>query len=303
MRPSDGLLSHIGRTPFIRLKPLEVLGRAQVWAKLEFMNPGGSIKDRICLGIVEHMEANNLLRPGDTLVEASAGNTAISLAIVAAIKKYSLKLVMPDSIPVERRWLLSSYGAEIVFTPVSHGMKGALNKVTEMLEATERAFTINQFENPLNAEIHRLTTGFEILNALGRAPDVFVAGVGTGGTLSGVGSALKARNKATRVVAVEPAESPVLSGGDPGPHRIPGIGPGFVPKVLNTDIIDDVAAVTYDEAMTATKMLAETSGLLVGPSSGAAIHASIRQAERFDSDRIVVTVLCDSGERYLCFGR
>lgn len=274
-----------------------------MWAKLEFMNPGGSIKDRICMGIVEYMEANNVLHPGDTLVEASAGNTAISLAIVAAVKKYSLTLVMPDTIPLERQQLLSSYGAEIVFTPVSHGMKGALSKAMELLEATERAFAINQFENPLNAEIHRITTGSEILDALGRAPDVFVAGVGTGGTLSGVGSALKARDDATRVVAVEPAESPVLSGGDPGPHRIPGIGPGFIPKALNTDIIDEVAVVSYEEAAAAAKILGQTAGLFVGLSSGAAVHAAIRQAERLRPDQIVTTVLCDSGERYLCFDR
>lgn len=301
MKRQDCVTTCIGETPVVRLKLSEKLNGAQIWCKLEFMNPGGSIKDRVCLGILESMEAGQGLRPGDTVVEASGGNTAVSLAMITAAKGYSLILVMPDTVSAERRRFLASYGAEIVLTPHSYGMKGAVSRAEEIVESGKRAFMINQFDNPVNPEVHRKTTAAEILKALGRKVDVFVAGVGTGGTLTGVGEVLKSRNRSSKVVAVEPAESPILSGGNPGPHRIPGIGAGFIPRILNTDIIDEVAAVSHEQAAQAAGMLARTQGIFVGLSSGAAVHAAIEQAEGLDPDKVVVTVLCDSGERYLCF--
>jgi cysteine synthase len=296
-------LSCIGNTPLVRLKmPPEYQG-AQIWCKVEFMNPGGSCKDRICLGIIESMEADGRLRPGDRLVEASAGNTAVSLAMIAAAKAYRLTLVMPDTVPVERRRLLAAYGAELVLTPSSSGMKGAVEHATEMFRSGRRTFGINQFENPINPEIHRRTTAAEILRDLGRVPDVFVAGIGTGGTFTGVGEAFREANHAVKLVAVEPAESPVLSGGNPGPHRISGIGAGFLPRVLNTDIIDEVADVTFEEAAREVRMMAERAGIFAGISSGAAVHIAIRRAERLSPDKVVVTILPDGGERYVCFGQ
>jgi len=267
------------------------------------MNPGGSSKDRMCLAIVEDMEAKKVIRPGDRLVEASAGNTAISLAMIAAAKGYSLVLVMPETVPVERRNLLAAYGAEIVLTPPPSGMKGSVSRAAEILESRRRSFMINQFENPANPEAHRRTTAVEILRDLGRVPDVFVAGVGTGGTFTGVGEVLKKENPGVKLVAVEPAESAILSGGNPGPHRISGIGAGFIPKNLNTDIIGDVAAVSYEDAAATVKLMAEQAGIYVGPSSGAAVHESLRRAERLSPDKVVVTICCDGGERYACFGQ
>lgn len=296
----NGLTSFIGNTPLLRLKFPEVSGRAQIWCKLEFMNPGGSCKDRMCLGILESMESKKMLRPGDALIEASGGNTAVSLAMIAAAKKYSLTIVMPDTVPSERKRLLSAYGANLVLTPPANGMKGSITRALEIAESKKRIFMINQFENPVNSEVHRRTTAVEIIRDLGRVPDVFVAGVGTGGTITGVGELFKEKNPNVRVVAVEPSESAILSGGNPGPHRIPGIGAGFVPRILNTDIIDDVAAVTYQEAARAVKTLAEKEGIYAGLSSGAALHAAMKQAERLDGSKIVVTVLCDAGERYVC---
>jgi cysteine synthase A len=266
------------------------------------MNPGGSSKDRMCLAIVEDMEAKKTIRPGDCLVEASGGNTAISLAMIAAAKGYSLVLVMPETVPVERRNLLAAYGAQIVLTPPSNGMKGSLSRATEILESKKRSFMINQFENPANPEAHRRTTAVEILHDLGRVPDVFVAGVGTGGTFTGVGEVLKKENPAVKLVVVEPAESAILSGGNPGPHRISGIGAGFIPRNLNTDIIDDVAAVSYEEAAETVKLMAH-AGIFAGVSSGAAVHEALRRAERLSPEKIVVTVCCDAGERYVCFGQ
>jgi cysteine synthase len=300
MSNRHGLTSYVGNTPLVRLIFPEDSEGAQIWCKLDFMNPSGSCKDRMCLGILDDMESQKILRPGDSLVEASGGNTAVSLAMIAAAKKYSLTLVMPDTVPPERKRLLAAYGANLILTPPSNGMKGAINKALEISESKNRTFMINQFENPTNPEIHRRTTAVEIITDLGRIPDVFVAGVGTGGTITGVGEVFKERNPRVRVVAVEPADSAILSGGNPGPHRIPGIGPGFVPRILNMDIIDDVSAVTYQDAMKAVKMLAENEGIFAGPSSGASLHVALKQAERLPPDKIVVTILCDAGERYVC---
>jgi cysteine synthase A len=301
MKRPIGLMDCIGNTPLVKLHIGDHWRGAQIWGKLEFMNPGGSSKDRICLAIVRSMVGEDALKPGGTIVEASAGNTAISLAMVCAALGYSLKLVMPESIPMVRRHFLASYGAEIVLTPPSNGMKGAVRRAEEIQEQIEGAVLMNQFENPMNPEIHRRTTAAEMLRDLDGPPDSFVAGVGTGGTLTGVGEALKTENPRTRVVAVEPAESPILSGGNPGPHRIPGIGAGFIPKVLNTELIDEVAVVEYEEAAKASELLAVDNGIHAGVSSGAAFAAAIREAERLDPTKVVVTILCDSGERYLCF--
>lgn len=297
----NNLLSYVGQTPIVRLKFPEEKG-AQVWCKLESRNPGGSIKDRMCLSIIEAMERNQDLRPGDCLVEASCGNTAVSLAMISAAKGHALKLVMPDTVTQERRQLLSSYGAQIILTPASNGMRGAVNKAMEILHKNTRTFMINQFENPANPEAHRKTTAIEIIEALGRVPDVFVAGVGTGGTITGVGEIFKERSKSARIVAVEPEESPVLSGGNPGPHMIPGIGAGFVPTILNTEIIDEVAPVSYEDAVARVKLLARTQGIYAGLSSGAALHVALTEAARLDPEQIVVSIVYDSGERYLCFG-
>lgn len=294
------LLSCVGGTPSVRLESIEPPGGAQIWCKLEYLNPAGSIKDRMCLAMVEAMEAQHSIRPGDSLIEASCGNTAISLAMIAAAKGYRLTLVMPETVPVERKRLLASYGTEILLTPASNGMKGAVSRALEIAQSTKRIYMINQFENPANPEIHRRTTGPEILRDLGREPEVFVAGVGTGGTITGVGEVLKKRNPLTRIIAVEPADSPVLSGGNPGPHLIPGIGAGFVPRVLNTDILDDVVVVEYQEAAKCARLLAEKEGIFAGLSSGASLFAALLQAERLGPDKSVVTILGDSGERYVC---
>jgi len=303
MSRSEGLLSCIGGTPLIRLRVPAAERRAQVWCKLEFMNPGGSSKDRMCLAIVRDMEAKKMIKPGDCLVEASGGNTAISLAMIAAAKGYSLVLVMPETISAERRRLLSAYGAEIALTAPSNGMRGSVTRATEILGSMKRGFMINQFENPINPDIHRRTTAREILKSLGRVPDVFVAGVGTGGTFTGVGEVFKKENPAVKLVAVEPAESAILTGGNPGPHRIPGIGAGFIPANLNADIIDDVADVSYEEAAETVRLMAEHAGIYAGLSSGAAVHEALRQAERLTPDKVVVTICCDAGERYVCFAR
>jgi len=267
------------------------------------MNPGGSTKDRMCLSIVESLESKQLLRPGDCLVEASCGNTAISLAMIAAAKGYSLVLVMPETIAPERRKLLSAYGAELVLTPSSDGMRGSVGRIGEILESRKRCVMLNQFENPANPEVHRRTTAVELLTDLGRSPDVFVAGVGTGGTITGVGEVLKKEDPSTRVVAVEPTESPILSGGNPGPHRIPGIGAGFIPSILNTSIIDEVVTVHFEDALETVKWLARKEGIYAGLSSGAAVYAALLQAERMDRNQTVATILCDSAERYVCLGQ
>lgn len=302
MNDRNSLWCCVGKTPLIRLKFSELQDRGQVWCKLEHMNPGGSIKDRMCLSIIEAMEKTQVLRRGDSLVEASCGNTALSLAAIAAAKGYLLKLVMPDTVEPERKRLLVAYGAQIVLTPASSGMRGAVHRAMEILQKNPRTFMINQFENPANPEIHRMTTAVEILEALGTVPDVFVAGVGTGGTITGVGQAFKEKNSSTRIVAVEPSESPVLSGGNPGPHMIPGIGAGFVPSILNTEVIDEIATVSYEDAVATVRMLAATQGIYAGLSSGAAFHAALREASRLQPEQRVVSIVYDSGERYLCFG-
>jgi cysteine synthase A len=301
MRNDPTILDYIGRTPMVRLRSAEMEKRAQIWAKLELLNPGSSIKDRMCLNIIRSMERDGLLKAGGRLVEASCGNTAISLALISAARGYALTLVMPENVHHSRVQLLTSYGAEIVFTPASAGMRGAIDKASEIADKSRNCRMLNQFENPANPEAHKLTTAVEILKDLKRPPDVFVMGVGTGGTITGVGEVLKKKNKDVRIVAVEPAESAVLSGGNPGPHNFAGIGAGFVPKNLNLALIDEVTDVAYDRAEEAVRTLAIQHGIYAGLSSGAAFCAALEQASKLGPEKIVVTVICDAGERYVPF--
>jgi cysteine synthase len=298
---SNSLLEQIGRTPLVRLSRLSNPSAAVVWGKLESVNPGGSIKDRIALAMIEQAEREGSLKPGTTVVESTSGNTGIGLSLVCAIKGYKLILTMPDTMSLERRRLLGAYGAELVLTPGSQGMRGAIDKAEEISQA-KKGFMPQQFKNPSNPLIHEQTTGPEIVAALDGKIDAFVAGVGTGGTITGVGRVLRAHNPQVHIVAVEPADSPVLSGGDPGPHKIQGIGAGFVPDVLDTDIYQEVIAVSNDNAIAMARKLARTEGLFVGISAGANVFAALQLAQRYTPEQNVVTILCDTGERYLSTG-
>ncbi|HOB91926.1 MAG: cysteine synthase A [Bacillota bacterium] len=299
LRPHDSVIDLIGRTPVVRLNRLVKSDSAEVLVKLESFNPGGSVKDRIALSMIEAAEREGKLKPGATIVEPTSGNTGVGLAMVAAAKGYHLILTMPETMSIERRKLLSAFGAELVLTPGSEGMPGAIRKAQEILNERSNCFMPQQFENPANPEIHRRTTALEILEQLDRRLDAFVAGVGTGGTLTGVGEVLKSEIKGVQVIAVEPADSPVLSGGAPGPHGIQGIGAGFVPKVLNTEIYDRVIPVETRDAMAMSARLAREEGILAGISSGAAVVAALQVAEDLGPGKRVLAVLPDTGERYL----
>jgi len=278
-------------------------GDAEIWAKLEGCNPGGSVKDRIALSMIESAEKEGKLKPGGTIIEPTSGNTGIGLALVAAIKGYKLVLTMPETMSMERRQLLQAYGAELVLSEGKKGMKGALDKAMEIHQGRpDYYFMPQQFENPSNPEVHRKTTAIEILNDLGSAPDGFVAGIGTGGTITGVGEVLKDRNPGIWIAAVEPASSPVLSGGSPGPHKIAGIGAGFVPGVLNTKIYNEVIPVADADAADTARALARKEGILPGISSGAAMWAAVKVARRLGKGKRVVVILPDRGERYLSTG-
>jgi cysteine synthase A len=289
----------IGKTPLVRLNRLSKPGAASIYVKVESFNPGGSVKDRACLNMINEAERQGKLKPGGTIVESTSGNTGIGLALVAAVRGYKLILVMPESMSMERASLLSSYGAQLVLTAAWEGMKGSIKEAESIVAQNPSYFMPDQFSNPANPAIHRATTGPEILEALAGKVDAFVAAVGTGGTITGCGETIKARNPKAKVVAVEPAGSPVLSGGKPGPHKIQGIGAGFIPKVLNREILDRVITVTDDEAYQTTKLLAKREGLLVGISSGANVFAAQKVAEELGPSQNVVTVLCDTGERYI----
>ncbi|MBI3802307.1 MAG: cysteine synthase A [Nitrospirae bacterium] len=289
----------IGQTPLVQLNRLADNQSARIFAKVEFFNPGGSVKDRICLSMIEAAERSGKLQPGGTMVEPTSGNTGIGLALVAAVRGYKLILVMPESMSMERASLLSSYGAQLVLTPAWEGMRGAIKESESIIEQNPDYFMPNQFANPANPEVHRKTTGPEILEALNGEVDAFVVGVGTGGTITGVGEVLKTRNPKTLIVAVEPSASPVLSGGEPGPHKIQGIGAGFIPNVLNRKIIDRVITVTDDDAYKTAKLLARQEGLLVGISSGANALAAQQIAKELGKGKTVVTILPDTGERYI----
>ncbi len=296
----DSITELIGRTPLVRLGRVgEGLG-AQVLGKLESANPGGSVKDRIGLAMIEAAEAAGHLRPGSVIVEPTSGNTGISLALVCAAKGYRCILTMPETMSIERRTLLRAYGAELVLTPGAEGMRGAIARAEEIAADTEGAFVPQQFQNPANPEAHRRTTAEEIWADTGGEVDVLVAGVGTGGSITGVAEVLKERRPGFRAVAVEPTDSPVLSGGTPGPHKIQGIGAGFVPGVLNTAIYDEVVTCTAESAFAMARRLAREEGILVGISGGANVWAALEVARRPESaGKTIVTFLCDTGERYL----
>ena len=288
----------IGRTPVLRLRRLPGANDAEVWVKLESMNPGGSVKDRICLAMIEAAEREGKLKPGATIVEPTSGNTGIGLALVAAVRGYRLILTMPDTMSEERRSLLAAYGATLVLSPDTKGMHGAIQRAEEILRQNPDYFMPQQFSNPANPEAHRKTTAQEILEQMPQV-DAFVSGVGTGGTISGVGGVLKEKRPGVRVIAVEPEASPVLSGGEPGFHRIQGIGAGFVPKNFDRKVVDEILQVSDSDAAETTRRIAREEGILVGISSGANAVAALRVAERLGKGKIVLTVFCDTGERYL----
>ena len=299
-RKLGSLLELIGGTPLVRLSRLAEGGGAEVWAKCEQANPGGSVKDRIALAMIEAAEKDGRIRPGkNVIVEPTSGNTGIGLALVCAVKGYRLVLTMPESMSLERRALLKAYGAELILTPEERTMEGAVAKAEELCRAHADYYMPQQFRNPANPAVHRRTTAVEILEQLGdKAPDAFVAGIGTGGTITGVGEVLRGRNANIEIVGVEPAGSAVLSGRAPGPHKIQGIGPGFVPEVLNRGVIDRIVCVTDREAYDTKVALAHQEGLLVGISAGAAVFAALAVARALGPKQRVVTVLCDTGERY-----
>jgi len=300
MKIAANVTELIGNTPLVRLNKLTEGSVADVVVKLEFYNPAKSVKDRIGLAMVEAAEKAGLIDPGTTIVEPTSGNTGIALAMVCAAKGYKCILTMPETMSKERRMLLRAYGAELVLTPGSEGMGGAIKKAEELVASNENYFLPQQFENPANPEIHRKTTAEEIWRDTDGKVDILVAGVGTGGTITGVGEVLKARKPSFRVVAVEPDASPILSGGQRGPHPIQGIGAGFVPKVLNTNVYDEIVRVTGEDAFTTARRMAREEGLLVGISSGAATWAALQVAQRAENaGKLIVVIIPSYGERYL----
>ncbi len=298
-RKANSILELIGQTPVVRLNKIVGKNDATIWAKLEMFNPVSSVKDRICLSMVEAAEKEGKLKPGATIVEPTSGNTGIGLAMVAAVKGYKLTLTMPDTMSIERRNLLKAFGAELILTPGKEGMKGAVKKAEELIEKNPDYFMPQQFNNPANPEIHRKTTALEILEQVEEDIDAFVAGVGTGGTITGVGEVLKSKNPKVKIIAVEPSASAVLSGCPSGSHKIQGIGAGFVPQVLNTDILDEIITVSNEDAAATSRRLTKEEGLFVGISSGAACWAALKVAKRLGKGKTVVVILPDTGERYL----
>mgnify|MGYP001131659566 CR=1 FL=1 len=299
---ADRLTDLVGNTPLLELNNYNKNKglKARVIAKLEYFNPAGSVKDRVALAMIEDAEAKGLLKPGATLIEPTSGNTGVGLAFVSAAKGYKLILTMPDTMSLERRNLLKALGAELVLTPGADGMKGAIARAEELKAASPGSLILQQFDNPANPAMHERTTGQEIWRDTDGRVDIFVAGVGTGGTVSGVGAALKANNPKIRIVAVEPEDSPVLSGGKPAPHKIQGIGAGFVPKNYNSAVVDEVLQVSNDDAIRTGRELAKYEGLLVGISSGAAVAAAARLARLPENEgKTIVALLPDTGERYL----
>ena len=299
---AERLTDLVGNTPLLELNNYNKNKglKARVIAKLEYFNPAGSVKDRVALAMIEDAEAKGLLKPGATIIEPTSGNTGVGLAFVAAAKGYKLILTMPDTMSLERRNLLKALGAELVLTPSADGMKGAIARAEELKAANHGSLILQQFDNPANPAMHECTTGQEIWRDTDGRVDIFVAGVGTGGTVSGVGAALKANNPKVKIVAVEPEDSPVLSGGKPGPHKIQGIGAGFVPKNYNSAVIDEVLQVSNDDAIRTGRELAKYEGLLVGISSGAAVAAATRLARLPENEgKTIVALLPDTGERYL----
>jgi cysteine synthase A len=299
-RIAENITQAIGNTPLVKLNRVTRGLKATVLGKLESCNPCSSVKDRIGANMIEEAERKGLVHKDTTIIEPTSGNTGIALAFVCAAKGYRVILTMPDTMSLERRRLLKALGAELVLTPGAEGMKGAIEKAEDLVSTIQNSFMPQQFKNPANPDIHRRTTAEEIWRDTDGRVDILVAGVGTGGTITGVGEVIKKRKPACKVIAVEPDASPVLSGGKPGPHAIQGIGAGFVPEILNTDIMDEIIRVTNDDAMAMARRLAQEEGILCGISSGANVHASVEVARKPENEgKLIVTIICDTGERYL----
>ncbi|MBJ7967434.1 cysteine synthase A [Bacillus cereus] len=298
MRVAQSVSELIGKTPIVKLNRIVESDSADIYLKLEFMNPGSSVKDRIALAMIEDAEKKGLLKEGDTIIEPTSGNTGIGLAMVAAAKGYNAILVMPETMSIERRNLLRAYGAELVLTPGPEGMGGAIRKATEL--AKEHGYFIpQQFQNQSNPQIHCLTTGPEIVEQMGDQLDAFIAGIGTGGTITGAGEVLKEAYEGIKIYAVEPADSPVLSGGKPGPHKIQGIGAGFVPETLDVEVYDEIIQVKTEQAFEYARRVAKEEGILVGISSGAVIYAATEVAKKLGKGKKVLVIIPSNGERYL----
>jgi cysteine synthase A len=298
----ENIISLIGNTPIVKLNNITAPEDAGIWAKLEGFNPGGSVKDRIALSMIEAAEKEGKLKPGGTIIEPTSGNTGIGLAFIAAVRGYRLILTMPETMSLERRQIFQAFGAELALTSGSKGMMGSVEEAEIILKNNPGYFMPMQFENPANPEVHRRTTAVEIIDCLGNEIDGFVAGVGTGGTVTGVGEVLRSSNSDIWIAAVEPAASPILSGGEPGPHKIAGIGAGFYPGVLNTKIYDEVIQVTDEDAAAMARRIAKEEGILAGISSGAAAWAALKVAGRLGKDKKVVVIFPDRGDRYLSTG-
>jgi cysteine synthase A len=300
MRIAKDMTELIGNTPLVWLNRVGKDCKAKIAGKLEFFNPASNVKDRIGVSMILTAEREGKIKPGTTIVEPTSGNTGIALAWVSAARGYKLILTMPESMSVERRKILQLFGAKLVLTPASEGMAGAVNRAQEIVKETDGAFMLQQFQNPANPQIHRETTAEEIWNDTDGKVDIFVAGVGTGGTITGVGEVLKSRKSSVQIIAVEPTDSPVLSGGKPGSHMIQGIGAGFVPDVLNAEVIDEIIQTTNAEAFDMAKRLAKEEGIFTGISAGAAAAAAVKLAGRKENaDKLIVAVLCDTAERYI----